>query len=82
MTSGSLRLTNHSSRQLSLSVYAVLLLFTLFLLYTSGADGPLRSHYPHGDSSWFFMGGKAWMSGLTPYVDFTDSKGPFYEVNY
>ena len=82
MTSGSLRLINHSSRQLSLSVYAVLLLFTLFLLYTSGADGPLRSHYPHGDSSWFFMGGKAWMSGLTPYVDFTDSKGPFLWLLY
>ena len=27
------------------------------------------------DSAWFFTCGKAWMEGMTPYVDFVDSKG-------
>ena len=27
------------------------------------------------DSAWFFTCGKAWMEGMTPYVDFADSKG-------
>ena len=35
-----------------------------------------------GDSSWFFTCGKAWMEGLTPYVDFTDSKGPVLWLVY
>ncbi len=38
------------------------------------------------DSAWFFTAGKAWMEGMTPYVDFADSKGPLlwfiYGVGY
>lgn len=34
------------------------------------------------DSSWFFTAGKAWMEGLTPYVDFADSKGPLLWLIY
>ena len=36
----------------------------------------------HGDSAWFFLCGKAWMNGLTPYVDFSDSKGPLLWLIY
>ena len=38
--------------------------------------------YGHNDSAWFFMCGKAVMNGLTPYVDFTDSKGPLLWLIY
>ncbi len=34
------------------------------------------------DSAWFFTCGKAWMEGLTPYVDFSDSKGPVLWLIY
>ncbi len=34
------------------------------------------------DSAWFFTCGKAWMEGLTPYVDFADSKGPLLWLIY
>lgn len=41
---------------------------------------------PRCDSAWFFMCGKAWMEGMTPYVDFADSKGIllwlFYGIGY
>lgn len=39
----------------------------------------LSTHY---DSAWFFMCGKSWANGLTPYVDFTDSKGPLLWIIY
>ena len=41
--------------------------------------------HPYGvryDSSWFFTCGKAWAEGLTPYVDFADSKGPLLWLIY
>ncbi len=34
------------------------------------------------DSAWFFTCGKAWMEGMTPYVDFADSKGPILWLIY
>ena len=34
------------------------------------------------DSAWFFTAGKAWMEGMTPYVDFADSKGPLLWLIY
>lgn len=36
----------------------------------------------HADSSWFFTCGKAWMHGMVPYVDFSDSKGPLLWLIY
>ncbi len=37
---------------------------------------------PRCDSAWFFTCGKAWMEGMTPYVDFADSKGPLLWLIY
>lgn len=54
----------------------------LILLFLS-PDSPLM--HPFGcrcDSSWFFTAGKAWMEGMTPYVDFADSKGPLLWLIY
>ena len=39
-------------------------------------DSPIMQVWgSRGDPAWFFTCGKAWMEGLTPYVDFADSKG-------
>lgn len=60
----------------------ILFLFSFFLLLIAGGDGFLRMpNYP-GDASWFFMAGKSWMSGLIPYRDFADSKGPLIWLIY
>lgn len=63
-----------------------LLLFTLFLLLVGSSDGWFHFPVHRADTAWFLMGGKSWMACLTPYVDFSDSKGPllwlFYGLGY
>lgn len=63
-------------------VYAWLLLFSFALLLVMGTDGWFRGPTNMSDTTWFFLCGKSWMSGLTPYVDFTDSKGPLLWLIY
>ncbi len=61
----------------------ILFLYSLFLLMWLSPDSFLMHEWgSRGDSSWFFTCGKAWMEGLTPYVDFTDSKGPLLWLIY
>ncbi len=67
-------------------------LFTFIAFFLTSVDSPLHDNmvahndYIRHDSAWYFMGGKAWMNGLIPYVDFADSKGPllwlFYALAY
>ena len=67
-------------------------LFTFIAFFLTSVDSPLHdsmvahNDYIRNDSAWYFMGGKAWMNGLIPYVDFADSKGPllwlFYALAY
>ncbi|MBR6054394.1 MAG: glycosyltransferase [Bacteroidales bacterium] len=67
-------------------------LITFVAFFLTSVDSPMHdSMVAHGkyirhDSAWYFMAGKAWMNGLIPYVDFSDSKGPllwlFYAVAY
>ena len=64
------------------AVCLVLLLFAVALLLIAGSDGWFRISTPLSDRAWFAMCGKSWMSGLTPYVDFTDSKGPLLWAIY
>ena len=66
----------------SASAAPVLLLFSVALLLIAGSDGWLRIATPLSDRAWFTLCGKSWMSGLTPYVDFTDSKGPLLWLLY
>ncbi len=62
---------------------ALLFLFSFFVLSWLSPDSFLMHEWgSRGDSSWFFTCGKAWMEGLTPYVDFTDSKGPLLWLVY
>ena len=70
--------------------FLILLTFTAFFL--TSIDSPLHDDmvahggYIRHDSAWYFMGGKSWVNGLVPYVDFADSKGPllwlFYALAY
>lgn len=62
--------------------YVLLLLFSACLMLVASNEGWLMTEFPRMDASWYFMAGKGWMSGLTPYVDFTDSKGPLLWLIY
>lgn len=61
-----------------LAVFAFV--FVVMLLVSK--DSYLHDMGNHYDSAWFFMCGKAWVNGLTPYVDFADSKGPLLWAIY
>ncbi len=67
--------------------WSLLTLFSFVLLLWLSPDSCL-AHIcgPRFDSAWFFTAGRAWAEGLTPYVDFADSKGPvlwlIYAIGY
>ena len=65
-----------------LGVIIALLLWSTIIQLFINYDSPLHYSFGHIDSSWFFMCGKAWMNGLVPYVDFSDSKGPLLWLIY
>lgn len=75
-----------SSRKLhfreDLRVLGILLVYSFVLMLFISTDSYLYDLYYHIDSPSFFMAGKAWMSGMVPYVDFADSKGPLLWVIY
>lgn len=53
-----------------------------FVLFFISPDSYFNDIHSRCDSAWFFMCGKAWMNGLVPYVDFSDSKGPLLWLIY
>ena len=59
-----------------------LALFALLILLFISPDSYTHEVFWRVDSSCFFMAGKAWMSGMMPYVDFADSKGPLLWLIY
>lgn len=63
-------------------VFLLLLLWSVAVLMLLSLDSPIHGSYNRADSSWLYMAGKAWMCGLKPYVDFTDSKGPLLWLIY
>lgn len=65
-----------------LRIFLVLTLWSVVVLMLMCFDSPLHHIYNRVDSAWFFMGGKAMMNGLRPYVDFADSKGPLLWLIY
>lgn len=60
----------------SLKVWLSLLFYVSVIIFVISPDSYFHNSMDHVDSAWFFMEGKAWMNGMIPYVDFTDSKGP------
>ena len=66
--------------QLLMVLLSVVLVPLLLLLLS--IDSPFYEIWGRVDSSWFFTAGKAWMEGMVPYVDFSDSKGPLLWLIY
>lgn len=64
------------------SVFLFLLLWSVAVLYLMSIDSPLHGAWDRLDSAIFFTSGKALMSGMRPYVDFADSKGPLLWLIY
>lgn len=60
----------------------VLTVFSTVVLFFVSQDSYLYDLHTRVDSAYFYMCGKAWMNGLTPYVDFSDSKGPLLWLIY
>lgn len=54
---------------------AIFAFCTFFVQMFCNIDSYLYSPICQGDSAVFYMCGKAMMNGMTPYTDFTDSKG-------
>lgn len=60
----------------SIKLFCFLFVLAFTVLFVCSPDSYTHDLFDHMDSAWFFMCGKAWMNGMIPYVDFTDSKGP------
>lgn len=71
-----------SNTRQELNVFLGLGLFATILLFFVSSDSYTHDLYNKVDSAWFYMCGKAWFEGLTPYVDFADSKGPLLWLIY
>jgi hypothetical protein len=63
-------------------ILLILTFWSFLVLLFLSPDSPLFGLGRRIDSAWFFMGGEAWMNGMKPYVDFTDSKGPLLWLIY
>ena len=57
-------------------------IFAVIVLFLVSTDSYTRDLYGRNNSAWFFMCGKAWMEGMVPYVDFSDSKGTLLWLIY
>lgn len=57
-------------------------LFSFLILFLVSPDSFIYDIYKRADDAMFFTAGRAWMNGLTPYVDFSDSKGPLLWLIY
>ena len=63
-------------------ILGILFIFSSVVLFFISQDSYLYDLHTRVDSAFFYMCGKAWMNGLTPYVDFSDSKGPLLWLIY
>ena len=63
-------------RKSDIKIVGLLFLFVFILEFWISINSYTHDLYNRIDSAIFFMSGKAWMNGMIPYVDFSDSKGP------
>lgn len=68
--------------QTDVAVWFAMALFAVVIMFLVSADSYTHDIYDHYDSATFFASGKAWMNGMVPYVDFSDSKGPLLWLIY
>lgn len=76
---------NHISpkfTQSALHLGALFVFSFILLLWLSPDSYLMQICGTRYDASWFFTCGKAWMEGMTPYIDFADSKGPLLWLIY
>ncbi len=66
----------------SLLVVIIIVVLVPLMLLMLSIDSPCYELWGRIDSSWYFTAGKAWMNGMVPYVDFSDSKGPLLWLIY
>lgn len=72
----------YDSPRYKLPVVIAIACFAVLALLLTSWDSYLYDLWQHRDVIWFYSCGKAWMNGLTPYVDFADSKGPLLWLIY
>ena len=72
----------YDSPRYKLPVVIAITCFAVLALLLTSWDSYLYDLWQHRDVIWFYSCGKAWMNGLTPYVDFADSKGPLLWLIY
>ena len=56
--------------------------FAVVINFIMANDSFTHELFKHYDEAWFYMCGKAWANGMTPYLDFADSKGPLLWLIY
>ena len=66
----------------SIKLFRLFFVVAFTVLFVCSPDSYTHDLFDRMDSAWFFMCGKAWMNGMIPYVDFTDSKGPLLWLVY
>lgn len=66
----------------TLLLLSKLFALSLVILLFVSPDSYMHDLFEQFDTAFFFTCGKAWMSGMTPYVDFADSKGPLLWLIY
>lgn len=58
------------------------ILLALFILLCISPDSYTHDVFGRGDSAWYYLCGKSWMSGQTPYIDFSGTGGPLLWLIY
>ena len=58
------------------------LFISFIVLFFLSPDSYTHDLYFRNDSACFFTCGKAWMNGMLPYLEFSDSKGPILWLIY
>lgn len=64
------------------TVAVTLAVVTAVVMMLAAPDSSLHDLNDRYDCNWFLTAGRAWALGLTPYVDFSDSKGPLLWLIY
>lgn len=66
----------------NLTAYMLITAYTFIILFWLSTNSYTHDLFDRVDSACFFMCGKSWMNGMTPYDDFADSKGPLLWLIY
>ena len=71
---------NKEKKSNNLLLFASLFSIAFIVLSFSINESYLYSGFFTCDTAWYMLCAKAWLAGLQPYVDFSDSKGPLLWV--